>query len=71
MHPRENIPKPKLTSDFQESANMMLNEYLHGDENIPEMTDKVYAMVKTNVIKSETGQKEILVQNINLQMGIE
>ena len=68
MHPRQKLPKLKLTSDIEESANRILNEYLHGDENIPEITDKVYAMEKATGIKSKTGQKEILVQKINPQM---
>ena len=41
MHPREMLPKLKLTPDIEESANRILDEYLHGDENIPEITDKV------------------------------
>ena len=53
MHAREKLPKPKLASDIEESANRILNEHLHGDENIPEITDKVYAMGKAIGIKSE------------------
>ena len=58
MHPREKLPKLKLTSDIEESANRILNEYLHGDENIPEIADKVYTVEKAIRIKSGTMQKE-------------
>ena len=58
MHPREKLPKSKLTSDIEESANRILKEYLHGDENIPEVTDKIYPMEKAIGIKLGTGQKE-------------
>ena len=34
MHPRERLPKLKLTSNIEETANRILDEYLHGDENI-------------------------------------
>ena len=52
MHPREKLPKLKLTPDIEESANRILDEYLHGDENIPEITDKIYTMGKEVTIKS-------------------
>ena len=52
MHSREKLPKLKLTPDIEENANRILGEYLHGDENIPEITDKVYAMGKAIAIKS-------------------
>ena len=52
MHPREKLLKVKLTPDTEESANKILDEYLHCDENIPEITDKVFAMGKTIAIKS-------------------
>ena len=55
MHPRQKVPKLKLTSDIEESANRILNEYLHGDENIPEITDKVYAMEKAIGINLKQG----------------
>ena len=32
--------------------------YLHGDENIPENTDKVYVMRKANAIKSGIVQRQ-------------
>ena len=44
MYTREKLPKLKLTPDIEESANRILDEYLHGDENIPQKTDKVYTM---------------------------
>ena len=43
MHPREKLPKLKLTADLEESANRILDQYLYGDENIPEITDNLYA----------------------------
>ena len=58
MHPRERLPKIKLTSNIEKSANRILDEYLHGDENIPEITDKGHAMGKTITINSGTIQKE-------------
>ena len=58
MHPREMLPKLKLTPDIEESANRILDEYLHGDENIPEITDKVYAMGKAIKIKSGIVQRQ-------------
>ena len=44
IHRTGKLPKLKLTPDIEESANRILDKYLHGDENIPEITDKVYAM---------------------------
>ena len=32
MHPREKLPKLKLTPDIEESANRILDDYLHGNE---------------------------------------
>ena len=58
LHPREKLPKLKLTPDIAESANRILDEYLHGDENIPEITDKVYAIRKAIAIKSGIVQKQ-------------
>ena len=52
MHPREKLPKLKLTPDFEENANRILDEYLHGDENIPEIRNKVYAVGKAISVKS-------------------
>ena len=54
MHPGEKLPKLKLTSGVEENANRILDKYLHGDENIPEITDSVNAMGKAISIKSET-----------------
>ena len=48
IHSTGKLPKLKLTPDIEESANRILDEYLHGDENIPEIRDKVYAMGKAN-----------------------
>ena len=47
MHPTEESPKLKLTSDNGESPNRLLGEYLHGYENISKTSNKVYAMGKT------------------------
>ena len=44
MHTREKLPRLKLTSDIVESANRTLGKYLHGDKNILEITDNVYAV---------------------------
>ena len=35
MHPREELPKLKPTANIEERANSILDQYLHGDENIP------------------------------------
>ena len=58
MHLREKLPKLKLTPDIEESANRILDEYLYEDENIPELTDKVYAMGKIIAIKSWILQRQ-------------
>ena len=58
LHPRKKLPKLKLTHDIEQSANRKLDEYLHGDKNIPEITDKVYAMGKAIAIKSGILQKQ-------------
>ena len=58
LHPRKKLPKLKLTHDIEQSANRKLDEYLHGDKNIPEITDKVYAMGKAIAIKSGIVQKQ-------------
>ena len=63
LHPREKLSKRKLTPDTEESAFRILDEYLHGDENIPEITDKVYAMGKTIAIKSRVVQKQANYRN--------
>ena len=53
MHPREKLPKLKLTSDGEESANRILDDYLHGNENIPEI-----GMGKATAMKSKMMSKE-------------
>ena len=58
MHPREKLPQLKLTPDIEENAIRVLDEYLHGDENVPEITDKVYAVGKASAIKSGIVQKQ-------------
>ena len=58
IHPREKPPKLKMTRDIEESANRILDEYPHGDENIPEITGKVYAMGKVIAIKSRIARRQ-------------
>ena len=58
MHPREKLPQLKLTPDIEENAIRILDEYLHGDENVPEITDKVYTVGKASAIKSGIVQKQ-------------
>ena len=55
---QEKILKLKLAFDTEESAYKILNEHLLGNENIPGITDKVYAMGKTIGLKSEILQRE-------------
>ena len=55
---QEKILKLKLAFDTEESAYRILNEHLLGNENIPGITDKVYAMGKTIGLKSEILQRE-------------
>ena len=69
MDPSKQLPKLKITSDIGESANKILDEDLHGNEVIPEITDKVYAMGNATAIKSGIEQKRLNVtEKINLQM---
>ena len=71
MNPREKLPKLKLTPDVAESANRLLDEYLHGDESIPEITEKVYAMRKTIARKSgKCTNRLIIIEEISPQMVI-
>ena len=58
LHPREKLPNFKLTPDIEESANRILGAYVHGDENTPEITGKVYTMRKAIAIKSGIVQKQ-------------
>ena len=57
LHLREKLSKLKLTPDIEESTNRILDEYLHGDENIPEIIGKVYGKGNFNKIwnSAETG----------------
>ena len=64
MHPREKL-KLKLIPDIEHSANRILEEYLHGDENIPEITNKVYAMGKAIAIKSGIVQRQANYRRTN------
>ena len=58
MHPREKLPKLKMSPNIEENANRILDEYFHRNENIPEIIEKVYAMGKAIAIKSEIVQKQ-------------
>ena len=55
---QEKILKLKLAFDTEESAYRILNEYLLGNENIPGIMDKVYAMGKAIGLKSEILKRE-------------
>ena len=66
MHPREKIPKLKLTPDIEESANRILEEYLHGDESISDITKKVYAVGKTIAKKSGKVQRQANCRRKNM-----
>ena len=46
LEPREKLPKMKLANANEGSANRVLDRYLIDVNNIPEITDKVYAMGK-------------------------
>ena len=58
MRLREKLAKLRLIPDTEESANKILDEYLHEDENILEITNKVYAMGKVIAINSVKVQKQ-------------
>ena len=57
LEPREKLCKLKLTPEIEESANRILDQYLHGDENIPEITE-VYSLGKVIAIKKGIVLKE-------------
>ena len=68
-HPREKLPKLKLIPDIEESVNRILDDYLHGDENILKITDKVYANRRAIAIKFGKVQKQTNCgRKINPQM---
>ena len=58
IYPREKLPKLKLIPDIEESANRIVDTYLQGDENIPEIADKVYAVEMVIAIKSGIVQRQ-------------
>ena len=58
MHPREELAKIKLVLAIEDSTNRVLDEYLHGNENIIHISGKAYAMGKTTAIKSGIVQKD-------------
>ena len=46
LEPREKLHKLLLSNEIQESANRIMSCYSHGEDTIPSITDKVYAMGK-------------------------
>ena len=56
--PKPKATKPKLTSDIEESASRILNEYLQGNQNIPEINCETYLIGKTMGSKSGKVQKQ-------------
>ena len=50
MYPREKLPKLKLNCDPEESPNRILDEYLHGNVNIPEIAGLCNAKGSCNKI---------------------
>ena len=58
IYPGEKPPKLKLVPDIEESANRIVDTYLQGDENIPEIADKVYAVEMVIAIKSGIVQRQ-------------
>ena len=62
----EKLNKLVLTKEIQESAHSIMSCYIHGEDNIPGITDKVYAMGKaidkkmgidTNELKKHTSKR--------------
>ena len=62
LEPREKLCKLKLTPEIEEGANRILDQDLHRDENIPEITDKVYAIGKAIAIKPGIVLKETIAK---------
>ena len=58
IEPREKLNKLKMPTELQESADRILDQYLHGVDTIPEITDKVYAMGRAIERKMGIAQKE-------------
>ena len=58
IYARGQLPKLKLIPDIEESANRIVDTYLQGDENIPEIADKVYAVEMVIAIKSGIVQRQ-------------
>ena len=46
LEPREKLHKLVLPKEIQESANRIMGCYILGEDTIPSITDKVYAMGK-------------------------
>ena len=53
LKPREKLHKLALPKEIQESANRILSCYIRGEDTIPSITDKVYAMAKAIEKKME------------------
>ena len=62
----EKLNKLVLTKEIQESAHSIMSCYIHGEDNIPGISDKVYAMGKaidkkmgidTNEMKKHTSKR--------------
>ena len=62
LEPREKLCKLKLTPEIEEGANRILDQDLHRDENIPRITDKVYAIGKATAIKPGIVLKETIAK---------
>ena len=58
IEPREKLSKLKMPIELQESADRILDQYLHGVDTIPEITDKGYAMGRAIERKMGIAQKE-------------
>ena len=46
LEPREKLHKLVLPKEIQESANRIMSCYIRGEDTIPSITDKIYAMGK-------------------------
>ena len=46
LEPREKLHKIVLLKEIQESANRIMSGYIRGEDTIPSITNKVYAMGK-------------------------
>ena len=58
LEPREKLPDVMITDELKTSANKILSIYILNTNNIPEITDKVYAMRRAVSFKLGVGQRE-------------